>query len=1039
MIDQAEAGANLIGNLADDFVDVRRLGDGAEGGALSAVERATGRRVVLKRIPPEQARAVRYAFRVLRRAGSPHLPAPRAVLTSEDGASWMVTDWVPGEPLPRSQAPRVADALAEARAIAHALAAIHGAGTHHGDVAPGNVIVTPTGGVVLVDLGLLGRHGLGTPGFLAPEVLAGGGGQAADRFSLGCLLCLRLLGEVPWRRPESLLEVRRASDVLARLDALGADTLDPPVRELLARLLRPSPPERVGDPTQLVEHLTRLHAAADAGLDLRRSEPWWPPARWPFRGPSLHSTVERLRERPRPRLVAVAGSPGVGRGRVIEELVQSLQSDVESPVARVAEAERLPVALGRPRSPWLEAWRTSDRDEVVGVLEPPAWPSGIADAIASQAAVVQQVAAQATATLVLPVSPELAEILAARGALVITVEPWSLDEVEAVLDGVVDASSRRGWAERLHAATGGWPAQVVRAAEACASARIDDPSDPAVIEAIGTGPDAWRLDAGSARAVMLAVWRGPAALDGLSSHLHDGERPWATVEAAARRRLGSELLELARDVIAVAEADGETPSLALAIDADRSAVVEAMIPALSTEPLALARWLDDGAAPRLGPEAVAAVMRMRLARGDVDGVLRLAPHAPGPPGRLVEARARQRRGELDQALACVDEAERSDRADESWSARGLRWRLWIDRGRSVEALAVAREQLPAAPASGVGPATARLWAAMAALVLGEHEQALRWLDESITATASRDDAEAAGVRARAHQLHGNLAQAQGQLREAQLRYARAAEAFEQAGEPIGGLMLRGSLAGLAVLALDLATGIEHGRAAIGGLLGQGQISATLEAGLNLVQLLCRVGAEGQAAALGRLLDELHAETGNALARARLERVHAELLLVRVRPSARSRGASPRGAQAAAEAGFVAAATRLADAGAGAEAAEAWRIAAGLARVQGQRARAWAHLERAPARPRPTTTTPGPSSSSRRPCRSSASPSPTPSSARSPASPRCRDPTPGSSAVASTWPSPSIAPSSPRCGGAFLPNTPPGAAWRSAGSAPWSSS
>ena len=89
--------ATLIGGLADHYGEVSRLGDGAEGGALAATERATGRRVVLKRVPAEQSRSVRFAFEVLRRAGSPHLPAPRALVTADDGAGWMVIltpeDW----------------------------------------------------------------------------------------------------------------------------------------------------------------------------------------------------------------------------------------------------------------------------------------------------------------------------------------------------------------------------------------------------------------------------------------------------------------------------------------------------------------------------------------------------------------------------------------------------------------------------------------------------------------------------------------------------------------------------------------------------------------------------------------------------------------------------------------------------------------------------------------------------------------------------------------------------------------------------------
>ncbi len=916
---------------------------------MAATERATGRRVVLKRVPAEQSRAVRFAFEVLRRAGSPHLPAPRALVTAEDGAGWMVTDWVAGRPLPREQAATVADALAEARAVAHALAAIHGAGTHHGDVAPGNVIVTPTGGVVLVDLGQLGRHGMGTPGFLAPEVLAGGGGPAADRFSLGCLLCLRLLGEVPWRRPEALLEARDIAAVQSRLDALGGDALDPPVRALLVRLLGPEPAQRIADSQQLVVHLTRLHAAADAGLDLRQAQPWWQPARWPYRGPDLGAIARTQLEPRSPRLIAVAGPGGVGRGRVVEELVQLLQTESSAPPARVCEADRLSPTLGRADAPWLEAWRSTTEAGIVGLLDAPSWPEGLDDddAVPSRAAVLLDVAAQATTTLVLPVNGALGRALATRGASVIEVHPWTEEEVAQVLTGVVDAQRISGWAECLHAATGGWPARVLRAAEACAEAQIDDPRASDVADAIAHAAQRGleSLHAGVARAVMLAVWRGSEALGALPGHLHDGERPWATVEAAARRRLGAEIDALAVDVAAVAEREGEGLGLALAIDADRAEIIERYLLEGGSTSHALERWLDEGAG-RLAPPTVAAVMRRRLARGDVDGALRLAPHAPCPAGALASARALQRRGRTDEALALAERAAASEQGRIAWSARGLQWRLWSDRGDGVRALAAAREVLPDAPTAGLGPATARLWAAMAALTVGEHEQAAQWLDTSIAATGEDPDPSASGLRARARQLQGNLAQAQGELRLAQQRYAEAADAFDAAGEPVGGLMLRGSLAGLAVLAYDFAAGIEHGRAAVGGLLARGQLSATLEAGLNLLQLLVRVGAEQQARALGRLIDDLHGRSDSELTRARLHRVRAELATIALRPGPGARTSAMQGAQAAAESCFVAAAQRLARASADVEATEAWRRASTLARAQGQLERAAAHLEQA---------------------------------------------------------------------------------------------
>ncbi len=63
----------------------------------------------------------------------------------------------------------------------------------HGDVKPANLVVTNTGKVVLVDLGIRGEAGAhqraGTRGFMAPEVA---GGRALHR---------RRPTSTDWRRP----------------------------------------------------------------------------------------------------------------------------------------------------------------------------------------------------------------------------------------------------------------------------------------------------------------------------------------------------------------------------------------------------------------------------------------------------------------------------------------------------------------------------------------------------------------------------------------------------------------------------------------------------------------------------------------------------------------------------------------------------------------------------------------------------------------------------------------------------------------------
>src|SRR5690606_16193823 len=81
---------------------VRPLGEGAEGGAWEAVEASSGARVVLKAVPAEARRGAEHAFAVLRRSGSPALPAPRALVAGEGSSpTWLVTGFVEGEALER--------------------------------------------------------------------------------------------------------------------------------------------------------------------------------------------------------------------------------------------------------------------------------------------------------------------------------------------------------------------------------------------------------------------------------------------------------------------------------------------------------------------------------------------------------------------------------------------------------------------------------------------------------------------------------------------------------------------------------------------------------------------------------------------------------------------------------------------------------------------------------------------------------------------------------------------------------------------------
>jgi len=911
---------------------LRRLGDGAEGGAFEAEELASGLRVVLKPVPAGSAKTVAHAFAMLRRSGSPHLPAPHALVRPAEGdrAAWLVTTFVAGRPLTRGP---IAPALAvrEAAAIAHALSALHRAGTHHGDVSPANVVQGDAGMVTLVDLGQLERRGVGTPGFLAPEVLAGGGGPAADQFALGCLLCWRLWGEVPWSRPEALLRVRTLEDVRARLLALGADTLPRSLQELLVRMLHPNAQARIVRTDELSRRLAQAEAWFEGGSS--PEERWWIPRRWPYRGVALDPVLGRWTgaDPAPPRLVTVVGPEGSGRARVVEEIVQGLQT------LGVAAAIVDPERLGAGWVGWLEAWMVAPAERgVIGLAACPPWPAALADRPELQAATLLAAGALASTTLVLAVSPELGRALAAssdeavtRGVVQVAPRPWTSRETEAALAEVTsDTADVEAWIEALRQVGGLWPASTVRAIEACARQGVVEPQRAAIEDALASEPEpSGSIDEALAAAILRASWSArPGACDGLPSHLHDGERPLPVAVVAAQRRLSREgVQELARAWLVE-----EPLTLAAALDAgDAPAVEQALadskdLRAADPASGALLEWLQTDAATGVQSRARVLAARFALRQGQAATALAVLVH-DDPRSRVEAARALQRLGRPEVAWAKLEGLEHP-------SARGLRWRLRVDRGEAQVAFEeCARWSSSARAEAPRDQAAAWLWGGYAALSHREAELAASWLREAIGAVASceDDDLEAHAIRARAAQLLGNLAHAQGKLREANEAFGAAAVAFARAEESIGGLLVRGSSAALAIPLAEVARGLAQGRATLRGLLAAGHLDALPHAVLNLVQLLVRVDAREEARALADRTSRLLAGASlGDLASARMSRVLADVAAAEARSGAPQR-------RREVEHAYARAAQALQRASAAREAADAWLCAAAWARRDGR--------------------------------------------------------------------------------------------------------
>ncbi|WP_433064048.1 protein kinase domain-containing protein [Dactylosporangium sp. CS-033363] len=170
-------------------------------------------------------------------------------------ALYLVMNWVEGQdlrdwvPAHTATADR-AEGLRYLTQVADVLDWLHsGGGTPsgrpviHGDISPANVIVNGDGQAVLVDFGLFRITGhvtalpAGTPGYCAPEVIAGGEYSAgSDRYAFGGLALYVLTGEHPPVERERLRSALRA--LAATVPPAG------PTYELLARMFDPGPARR---------------------------------------------------------------------------------------------------------------------------------------------------------------------------------------------------------------------------------------------------------------------------------------------------------------------------------------------------------------------------------------------------------------------------------------------------------------------------------------------------------------------------------------------------------------------------------------------------------------------------------------------------------------------------------------------------------------------------------------------------------------------------------------------------------------------------
>jgi tetratricopeptide (TPR) repeat protein len=274
----------LQATLGDAFTVERELSPGGMSRLFLATEKALDRKVVVKLLPPELATehsAQRFQREILVTARLQHahiLPVLSA--GAREGLIYYVTPYVAGDSLRHRIATDGAlpidDVIRLLREVAEALAFAHAREVVHRDLKPDNIFIQH-GHAILADFGIaraveqatrgtpterLTRTGLGlgTPGYMSPEQLAGDPDvdARADIYAMGVVAYEMLSGHPPFpgRSPAKLI-VAHMTETPEPVTTYRADA-PPQLSELIARCLEKDPSDRWQTVEELMPQLQEL-------------------------------------------------------------------------------------------------------------------------------------------------------------------------------------------------------------------------------------------------------------------------------------------------------------------------------------------------------------------------------------------------------------------------------------------------------------------------------------------------------------------------------------------------------------------------------------------------------------------------------------------------------------------------------------------------------------------------------------------------------------------------------------------------------------
>jgi tetratricopeptide (TPR) repeat protein/tRNA A-37 threonylcarbamoyl transferase component Bud32 len=274
----------MIGSMLGQFRVLEKLGQGGMGEVYVAEDTALRRRVAIKRLPhgllaePHWSARLRREAVALAAVSHPNVVTIFAVAEA-DGVPFVVMELIEGSTLQQLlppggfELPRLLDL---ATGIVAGLEAAHAQGVVHRDLKPGNVMVTGSGRVKVLDFGLARLEPdapagsgqpltattpgllLGTLAYMAPEQLSGASAdRRSDFYSLGVMLFEMATGRLPFTAAAVPTLMRQILlDPPPRLTDIRPDAPER-LSRLVSALLEKEPHRRPGSARLILDELGR--------------------------------------------------------------------------------------------------------------------------------------------------------------------------------------------------------------------------------------------------------------------------------------------------------------------------------------------------------------------------------------------------------------------------------------------------------------------------------------------------------------------------------------------------------------------------------------------------------------------------------------------------------------------------------------------------------------------------------------------------------------------------------------------------------------